>query len=390
MGASSSVLTANSNIMYILDQNNNILQKARICTFKELNLEERKHLQEWIAAEPSSLGEELLIIQKEFDGFADTKERLDLLALDKQGCLVIIENKLDDSGRDVTWQAIKYASYCSSLSKSEIIQMYQKYLGEGHNAEEMISEFMDGKEIKEIDLNPDNSQRIFFVAANFRKEVTSSVLWLTNFNLRLKCFKVTPYKYGDRVLIDFDQIIPIKDTEEYTIKMATKKQEAVQDAGVTAANDQKRQAFWQKFIEYNKAHNGPYSSASGTSDRWLGKSLGFGGISCEVTINNPNIRTSVTFNIGDKTENKKAFDYVAQFKDEIEKALPDYDLSWERGDDKVTSVIRCTRTGLGLPDDDRYDEIISYLTTSAQAFIQVFGKYIAKYKKLSANHHASN
>ena len=211
MGASSSVLTANSNIMYILDQNNNILQKARICTFKELNLEERKHLQEWIAAEPSSLGEELLIIQKEFDGFADTKERLDLLALDKQGCLVIIENKLDDSGRDVTWQAIKYASYCSSLSKSEIIQMYQKYLGEGHNAEEMISEFMDGKEIKEIDLNPDNSQRIFFVAANFRKEVTSSVLWLTNFNLRLKCFKVTPYKYGDRVLIDFDQIIPIKD-----------------------------------------------------------------------------------------------------------------------------------------------------------------------------------
>jgi RecB family endonuclease NucS len=64
-----------------------------------------------------------LIIQKEFDGFNDTKERLDLLALDKQGNLVIIENKLDDSGKDVTWQVIKYASlggknYLSILSES--------------------------------------------------------------------------------------------------------------------------------------------------------------------------------------------------------------------------------------------------------------------------------
>ncbi len=64
---------------------------------------------------PESLGEELLIIQKEFDGFDETRERLDLLALDKQGSLVVIENKLDDSGRDVVWQALKYASYCSSL-----------------------------------------------------------------------------------------------------------------------------------------------------------------------------------------------------------------------------------------------------------------------------------
>ena len=56
---------------------------------------------------PDALGEELLIIQKEFDGFADTRERLDLLALDKNGQLVIIENKLDDTGRDVVWQAVQ-------------------------------------------------------------------------------------------------------------------------------------------------------------------------------------------------------------------------------------------------------------------------------------------
>lgn len=56
-------------------------------------------MQEWIANNPESLDEELLIIQKEFDGFNDTNERLDLLALDKQGNLVVIENKLDDRER---------------------------------------------------------------------------------------------------------------------------------------------------------------------------------------------------------------------------------------------------------------------------------------------------
>ena len=39
----------------------------------------------------------------------------------------VIENKLDDSGKDVTWQVLKYASYCSSLTKQNIIDIYQKY-----------------------------------------------------------------------------------------------------------------------------------------------------------------------------------------------------------------------------------------------------------------------
>ena len=63
-------------------------------------------MQEWIAKCPECLGEELLIIQKAFDGFDETKERLNLLALDKQGGLVVIENKLDDSGKDVVWLAL--------------------------------------------------------------------------------------------------------------------------------------------------------------------------------------------------------------------------------------------------------------------------------------------
>ena len=62
--------------MYIIDLPSNSLTKIEKTSFKALKLEERKHLQEWIAKEPSSLGEDLLIIQKEFDGFSDTRDWL--------------------------------------------------------------------------------------------------------------------------------------------------------------------------------------------------------------------------------------------------------------------------------------------------------------------------
>ena len=114
--------------MYKINKTSNNVVKLEQRLFKELHLKEREHLQEWIAKNPEMLGEELLIIQKEYDGFNDTNERLDLLALDKDGGLVIIENKLDDTGRDVVWQALKYTSYCSTLTTSQIIKIYQSYL----------------------------------------------------------------------------------------------------------------------------------------------------------------------------------------------------------------------------------------------------------------------
>ena len=114
--------------MYLINKDANSIQEIKASTFKELGFKERDHLQEWIAKNPMCLNEEILIIQKEFSGFSDTNERLDLLALDKQGNIIIIENKLDDSGRDVTWQVLKYASYCSSLSSGEILKIYNQYL----------------------------------------------------------------------------------------------------------------------------------------------------------------------------------------------------------------------------------------------------------------------
>ena len=81
--------------MYKIDRQNNSLKSLMEVSFSSLGFRERDHLQEWLANNPQALTkkddkeDELLIIQKEFAGFDETNERLDLLAIDKKGNLVM-------------------------------------------------------------------------------------------------------------------------------------------------------------------------------------------------------------------------------------------------------------------------------------------------------------
>ena len=213
--------------MYLIDAQNKKIDRIDSKTFQELGFWERKDLQEWIEKTPSCLGdEELLIIQKEFDRFNDTNERLDLLALDKEGTLVVIENKRDDSGKDVCWQALKYVSYCSTLKTQQIVEIYQEYLDkyfEGTSAKDKMEEFF-GIPLTELHLN-DRDQRIILVAGSFRKEVTSTALWMLNHGLRIQCFQASLFDNEGEILLDIEQIIPIKGAEEYMISMADKAKE---------------------------------------------------------------------------------------------------------------------------------------------------------------------
>ena len=234
--------------MFLIEKDKNRISKIEEKTFTDLGFKERENLQEWIINNPSFFGEELLFIQKEFDGFNDTRERLDMLALDKFGDIVVIENKLDDSGRDAVWQVLKYASYCASLSKTQIKSIYQQYLdkyGINEDAESNISEFYDSNDFEELELN--KSQRIIMVSGNFRKEVTSTALWLlNNYKLRIQCYKVTPYSMSEQLFLDVEQIIPVQEAEEYMIKMADKKQEDSVTQDELKSRQVIRLEFWKK------------------------------------------------------------------------------------------------------------------------------------------------
>src|SRR5688572_3569851 len=269
--------------MYLIDRPLNRISKLSQRTFSEFNFREREHLQEWIANLPECLGEELLIIQKEFSGFNDTNERLDLLALDRQGNLVVIENKLDDAGRDVTWQVLKYASYCSTLTKEQIKKIYQEFLdrsGMGDEAEQKLLEFYQASDFAEVNLNNGLTQRIIMVAGNFRKEVTSTALWLINYKLRIQCFKATPYQLGDQLILNVEQVIPMKDAEEFTISMAEKTQEDISDQEELKTRHLLRMDFWKEFLRQGSERGiEAFQNRTPSKDSWMSAASGMSGVS---------------------------------------------------------------------------------------------------------------
>jgi len=322
--------------MYRIDKTSNNVIKLEQRLFKELKIKERDHLQEWIAKNPEMLGEELLIIQKEFDGFNDTIERLDLLAVDKDGGLVIIENKLDDTGRNVVWQALKYTSYCSTLTTAQIIKMYQSYLdrwGKDEDAKENLLEFLERDE-EELLLNR-NDQRIIFVANHFRKEVTSTVLWLIDHNIHIQCFRATPYSMGDELFLQVEQIIPLPETREFMIEVKEKEKEEKDKSKTIEESEDRLIKFWSALKNDLAAHKLDFLdrvSAKGYYNIgfWKGKgkfAFSFGREAFRVELyfqNDPD---------------KVFFDGMERHKEEISKAFG-REIVWERLEGKFASRIK--------------------------------------------------
>jgi hypothetical protein len=351
--------------MFVVDKNANKISRINERSFSELGFREREHLQEWLENEPEVFGEEILIIQKEFDGFDNTRERLDLLGIDKQGSLVIIENKLDDSGRDVTWQALKYASYCSSLSKLQVRDIYQEYLDKKNANEESeanISEFLNGEDFGEIQLN--QSQRIILVAANYRKEVTSTVLWLlTKYKLNIQCFKTTPYSFNNQILLNIEQIIPVKEVEEFTIKMAEKAQEEQDTQNELKTRHKLRLEFWKKLLEkYNQTNSNLFQNISPSKDAWISAGSGISGVGFQFVVSKRYARTELYVSKGIKEENKFIFDELHKLKDDI--TAKSTQLIWERLDTKKASRIKNELTNVSLYEKEDWDEMINFVIES--------------------------
>ena len=311
---------------------------------------------------PDALGEELLIIQKEFAGFDDTRERLDLLALDKRGQLVIIENKLDDSGRDVVWQAVKYAAYCSNLTKTQIIDIFQQYLDgqrSGANAEEMIREFLDEESLDAIILNGGNDQRIMFVAGSFRKEVTAAVLWLIAHDIRAQCFRVVPFSLGDELLIDLKQIIPIPEAADYMISMATKKKEEKSAEDAQRRSHQLRLEFWEQALEQFRVQGlTRYQNISPSKDHWLNCATGVSGCVYALVFLQHEARVELAFQ-RDRTDNKWIFDKLIANRHELGKRFGG-NLEWKRMDDKKSSKIQLSKS-FDSYNRDVWPEIVDWL-----------------------------
>lgn len=204
----------------------------------ELGLLERDDLQEWVIEQPQILGEELLIITSEYAGFEGTLHRLDVLALDPDGKLVVIELKRDQADSTADLQVLKYASFCSTLDAENIQKLYQNFHAkrgdEDRTRLQIREEFLnflnrdDEFEINEdgwLQFELDNRPRMILAAGGFEPEITAPILWLyEEYGVDISCVRLSAYEWKGEYLIQGQRIIPIPEAEEYKVKHREKQE----------------------------------------------------------------------------------------------------------------------------------------------------------------------
>lgn len=289
---------------------------------------ERKHLQKMLKADTAPLGEELLVLCEEYGNWEDSNRRIDLLCLDKQGCLVVVEIKRTEDGGHMELQAIRYAAMVSSMTLDHAVAAYAKTLpGEGADlaAQKAIADFLEADSIQDVELT--SEVRMILVAANFSSEVTTSVIWLNQRGLDIRCVRLRPYKMGDQVLVDATQIIPLPEAADYEVKLREQVQEAKK---VRTKRQEALRKFWTQFIEKSTLNTELFKNRSATTDHWLSAGIGRSGFSLNVSLTENRTRVECYIRLGKDNEetNKAAFKALWEQKSQIEAVFGD-ELSWE-------------------------------------------------------------
>ena len=215
--------------------------------------------------------------------------------------------------------------------------MFQDYLdkySDGEDARTLIVEFLELENDGDLRLNK-NDQRIMFVANNYRKEVTSTVLWLINHDINIQCFKATPFKLGDGLFLQIDQIIPVPEIEEFMIDAKEKKQEEKTQGAVSAETDRLLVEFWKKLKNDLISHNVHYlDNVTPKAHFNYGFLKGKGRFAFVFGKHAPRVELYFHNDVG-----KVLFDSVKKYQAELENQF-DGEITWERLDNKKASRIK--------------------------------------------------
>ena len=147
------------------------IEERELRETKTTSLDAEELLQEWLHGDIEIIDADLLVIGEEVT--TDLGDRLDRVAIDPAGQLVVIELKQDRTPRDVVAQVLGYTAWVSDLTYDEIEEITRDYLDR-----ELADAFEEafGEELPET-INDD--QRMIVVAASLDAHVERSLRYLS-------------------------------------------------------------------------------------------------------------------------------------------------------------------------------------------------------------------
>lgn len=213
--------------MPLYEISNNELKPLVGTSFQDQNLWERRDLQRLFKANIAVIDPNILVIAEEFGEWSEGNRRIDLLAIDKSANLVVIELKRTEDGGHMELQAIRYAAMVANMTWDFAVSVFKRFLSENEidlDAESRLCEFLGWDDPRQDDFA--QNVRIILAAADFSKEITTSVLWLNDRDLDICCIRLSLHKIDNKLVLSAEQIIPLPEAEGYQIEVRQKKREA--------------------------------------------------------------------------------------------------------------------------------------------------------------------
>jgi len=354
-------------------------------TYSLAGLRERYDLQRLLRSQFEVISPDTLIIAEEFGEWDTGHRRIDLLGIDKNANLVIVELKRTEDGGLMELQAIRYAAMVSAMTFEQAVEIYANLLRkEGSNAEDAQASILGFLEWEE----PDEDRfaqdvRIILVAADFSKELTTSVMWLNERDLDIRCIRLKPYGDNGRVLIDVQQVIPLPEAIEYQVQIRQKERLERKDR---AERHVLRKKFWTELLKYAKTQTSLHGNISPGEYTWIATGSGMSGLTWNYVIGMHDGRVELYVDRVNAEENKAIFDRLMQDRERVEKAFGE-PLDWQRLEDKRACRIKKETTAGGYRNpEDEWPELIRWMVGAMIRLEAALGPYVTKIRTEVPSH----
>lgn len=235
---------------------------------------ERRDIQQLLKANISVLDDRLMVIAEEFGEWVDSSRRIDLLCIDTDANLVVVELKRTEDGGHMELQALRYAAMVSEMTFEQLVDSHARFLNVAQPnsdlAQSAILGFLGWASPDEGQFGQDT--RIILASADFSKELTTTVIWLRDRAIDVKCVRLQPYKLSDgQILLDVQQLIPLPETADFQTQIGVKRQT---ERRQRSERHEIRLEFWQQLLNVAVQRTPLHSGRRPSQDNWISTSAG--------------------------------------------------------------------------------------------------------------------
>ncbi len=206
---------------------------------------------------------------------------------------------------------------------------------------------------------------VVWLVASAREEHASAIEWLnkhTDENLSFFLIEIHAYKIGDSEPAPQFKIIEQPNDFVKSVKILAKNSEL-------SEREKHRLEFWNQFNEVLESRGKPFNKRKATTDHWY--NVAMGSSECAISIDLVNKEHKIRIGVW-VWDNKELYDSLFFHKKEIESKCG-FELTWDRLDNKKSSLACTYINGLDFNNQDNYPELINkaidLVLTMKSAFI---------------------